>query len=57
MAAIFKSHGIQFAFRIGNRINKLFLKDKYLIQRINITGNETLWKFKLMCRFGKKWLP
>jgi peptidoglycan/xylan/chitin deacetylase (PgdA/CDA1 family) len=57
MAAIFKNHGIRFAFRIGNRINKLPLTNNYLIQRIDVTGNEPIWKFKLMCRFGKKWLP
>lgn len=56
MEAIFNHHGIKFAFRIGNRINKLPLRNKYLIQRINVTGNEPLWKFKIMCRFGKKWL-
>lgn len=57
MEAIFNYSGIHFAFRIGNRINKLPLKNNYLINRIDITGNEPLWKFKLMCRFGKKWLP
>jgi peptidoglycan/xylan/chitin deacetylase (PgdA/CDA1 family) len=57
MEAIFKNYRILFAFRIGNRINKLPLKNNYLIQRIDVTGNEPLWMFKLMCRFGKKWLP
>jgi peptidoglycan/xylan/chitin deacetylase (PgdA/CDA1 family) len=57
MEAIFKKYGILFAFRIGNRINKLPLKNNYLIHRIDVTGKESLWKFKLMCRFGKKWLP
>jgi len=57
MEGIFKKYRILFAFRIGNRINKLPLKNNYLIQRIDVTGNEPLWRFKLMCRFGKKWLP
>lgn len=55
LEAIFKSFGIRFAFRIGNRINKFPLKNNYLINRIDVTGNEPL-EFKLMCRFGKKWL-
>ncbi|HEY1200725.1 MAG TPA: polysaccharide deacetylase family protein [Niastella sp.] len=57
LEAILENFQILFAFRIGNRINKLPLKNNYLINRIDVTGNEPLWKFKLMCRFGKKWLP
>jgi peptidoglycan/xylan/chitin deacetylase (PgdA/CDA1 family) len=57
LEAIFKNFRIGFAFRIGNRINKFPLTNNYLINRIDVTGNEPLWKFKLMCRFGKKWLP
>lgn len=54
---IFERKGIRLAFRIGNRINKLPLKNKYLVQRIDIRGNDPLWKFKWMIRFGRKWLP
>ena len=55
--ALFQQSGIALGFRIGNRINQLPLKKKFEIQRIDIKGNDSLWKFKLMCRFGRKWLP
>lgn len=54
---IFEKKGIQLAFRIGNRINKMPFKNKFLIQRIDVRGADSIWKFKLMCRFGRKWLP
>jgi len=54
---IFQKMGIHLAFRIGNRINKLPVKQKYLIQRIDIKGNEMLWQFKIICKLGRKWLP
>lgn len=51
---LLEANDIKLAFRIGNRINKLPLKNKFLIQRIEIRGNESLWKFKLALKMGKK---
>lgn len=48
------SNGIQVAFRIGNRINKLLIKNKMLIQRIDVRGDESFFKFKISLRAGRK---
>ena len=50
---IFKELGIISAFRIGNRLNILPLKDQYKIERIDIRGNDSFLKFRLKLRFGK----
>ncbi len=49
-----QANGIRCAFRIGNRINKIPLKNKLLIQRIDVRGNESFSRFKLMLVTGKK---
>lgn len=49
----FKEMGIKCAFRIGNRINQLPLKDPFQIERIDVRGEESFWKFRLKVRFGK----
>ena len=49
----FKKSGISCAFRIGNRINKLPIKDPYKIERIDIRGDESFFKFRLKVGFGK----
>jgi len=49
----FKNAGISCAFRIGNRINKLPIKDPYKIERIDIRGDESFFKFRLKVGFGK----
>lgn len=54
---VFEKEGIQMAFRIGNRINKIPLKNKFLIQRIDVRGDDLPWKFKWMVRYGRKWMP
>ena len=46
--------GIRLAFRIGNRINPLPLREKFLIQRIDIRGNESFATFRLSLAFGRK---
>ena len=55
--ALLKKHSIQLAFKIGNKINRLPLNNKYLIDRIDVRGNESFLKFKLGLRFGKKIFP
>jgi len=47
------SHGIRLAFRIGNRVNTMPLKDPYKIERLDIRGNESFLKFRLKLAFGK----
>jgi hypothetical protein len=49
-----QANGIQCAFRIGNRVNKIPVKDKFLLQRIDIRGDESLARFKLILVTGKK---
>ncbi len=50
---IYHSNKIQCAFRIGNRINYLPLKEYYQIQRIDVRGNESFFKFKWKVSIGK----
>jgi len=52
--AILKKHGIKYAFRIGNRINKFPLKSFYDIQRTDIRGTDSMDDFKKKVRFGRK---
>jgi peptidoglycan/xylan/chitin deacetylase (PgdA/CDA1 family) len=42
---ILKENNIHFGLRIGNRSNVFPLKDKYEIQRIDIKGEDSLFKF------------
>lgn len=51
---VFDEFGITAAFRIGNRINTLPLKNRFVIERIDIRGNDPSWKFKWLLRFGRK---
>jgi len=46
--------GITAAFRIGNRINTLPLKNRFLIERIDIRGTDPFWKFKWLLHLGRK---
>lgn len=50
---IFKTKGISLAFRIGNRINSTPIKNIYAIERIDVRGNESKFRFRLKARFGK----
>ncbi len=49
-----QANGIRCAFRIGNRVNKIPVKDKFLIQRIDVRGDESFTRFKLILVVGKK---
>ncbi len=53
LSAIFQSQGINTAFRIGNRINKLPLEESLAIQRIDVRGDESWLKFKFKVKWGK----
>ena len=46
-------NGMKMALKIGNRINVFPLKEKYEIQRIDVKGEDSLFKFKLKLKFGK----
>lgn len=50
---LLEKNGIKMAFRIGNRVNKFPLADKYEIQRIDLKGEFSMLKFRLMLKFGK----
>ena len=51
--AAFERLGIDFAVRIGNKINHFPTKQKYEICRIDVRGNDSFLKFKLKLIFGK----
>ncbi|MDO6433440.1 polysaccharide deacetylase family protein [Flavitalea sp. BT771] len=52
---ILEEKGISLAFRIGNRINPFPLKHRFLVQRLDITGHDTLRTFQWSLAIGKKW--
>jgi len=53
---IFRKKNIQLAFRIGNRLNRLPLKNRFLVQRIDIRGDESFNKFRRKLKYGNKLL-
>lgn len=53
MRQVFESQGIQCAMRIGNRINSWPLRQPYKVQRIDIRGHQSIWKFRLKAWLGK----
>jgi peptidoglycan/xylan/chitin deacetylase (PgdA/CDA1 family) len=53
MLKIFTEAGIKFAFRIGNKVNKLPIKQPFEIKRIIIQGTGSMWTFKTKLRKGR----
>lgn len=51
---ILEEKGVRLAFRIGNRINRLPLRRPFLIQRLDIKGNESFRRFQASLAFGRK---
>jgi len=49
---LFDNHGIKLAFRIGNKVNALPLKDKFLVKRIDIRGTDSFADFKIKIAKG-----
>lgn len=47
------NNGILLGFRIGNRINKLPLADPFCVQRIDIKGTDSFFRFKLKLLLGR----
>jgi peptidoglycan/xylan/chitin deacetylase (PgdA/CDA1 family) len=53
MIKAFEMYGIQAAFRIGNRVNSLKIKDLYELNRIDVRGTDAFWVFKWKVRVGR----
>jgi peptidoglycan/xylan/chitin deacetylase (PgdA/CDA1 family) len=49
-----RENDIQLAFRIGNRLNRFPLKNRFLLQRLDIRGDESFSRFKFVLLVGKK---
>ncbi len=52
---LLKEFNISYGLRIGNRLNKLPLKNTFEIQRIDIRGEFTDWDFRRKLRYGRFW--
>jgi peptidoglycan/xylan/chitin deacetylase (PgdA/CDA1 family) len=53
MRASFRRHGIDFAVRIGSRINALPPKDVYELKRSVVRGTDSFWEFKTKLQKGR----
>lgn len=51
---ILEEQGIRLAFRIGNRLNRFPFQSRFLIQRLDIRGDESFHTFRLSLACGKK---
>jgi len=51
-----KTQNIAYALRIGNRLNALPLKNNYELNRLDIKGEYSLFKFKMKLKLGKLYL-
>ncbi|MBI5768837.1 MAG: polysaccharide deacetylase family protein [Verrucomicrobia bacterium] len=47
--------GVEFAFRVGNRINSLPLSDRLDIQRLSVRGDESFLRFQRKVAWGRWW--
>lgn len=50
---ILKEKNIKMGLRIGNKVNKFPFKNLFELTRIDILGQDQLWKFRLKLIFGK----
>lgn len=50
---VLKQNSIRYGLRIGNRLNKFPFKNNYLIKRIDVKGEDNLFRFKLKLKIGK----
>jgi peptidoglycan/xylan/chitin deacetylase (PgdA/CDA1 family) len=53
MIIVFKMMGVKAAFRIGNRVNSLKIKELYELNRIDVRGTDGFWLFKWKVSIGK----
>jgi hypothetical protein len=54
MNEIFRNAHIQFALRIGNRVNHWPPKDPYTLKRIDIKGTDNFYTFKTKLSKGRR---
>ncbi|MEI8046763.1 MAG: polysaccharide deacetylase family protein [Bacteroidota bacterium] len=50
---LLEKSGIRYGFRIGNKINKWPIKNRYEVKRIDIRGDDSFWTFKTKLRKGR----
>jgi len=53
MKHMLERHGLRAALRIGSRVNRLPLGDRYELNRIDIRGTDTPWSFRTKVRKGR----
>ncbi|HRE40824.1 MAG TPA: polysaccharide deacetylase family protein [Ignavibacteria bacterium] len=53
MIDAFKNYNIKLAFRIGNRINPLPIRNKFEIKRISVNGNDSIKNFIIKVKKGR----
>jgi peptidoglycan/xylan/chitin deacetylase (PgdA/CDA1 family) len=53
LIAAFRNAGVKAAFRIGNRVNPLPLRDRFEINRLGVRGDESLSVFQRKIRWGR----
>ena len=51
-----KKQNIAYGLRIGNRLNKLPIKNNYELNRLDIKGGDSLFSFRLKLKLGKLFL-
>ncbi|MEI6682135.1 MAG: polysaccharide deacetylase family protein [Bacteroidota bacterium] len=54
MKNLFREVNLDFALRIGNRINPFPFKDPYILKRIDIKGTDNFLTFKIKLKKGRK---
>jgi len=50
---VFRETGVKAAFRIGNRVNPLPLRDCYEINRLGVRGDESMAAFRRKIKWGR----
>jgi peptidoglycan/xylan/chitin deacetylase (PgdA/CDA1 family) len=53
MAESFSNAGIKLAFRIGNRVNRLPIRNAFEVKRISIRGTDSMWTFRTKLTKGR----
>lgn len=51
--ALFNEFGLQYAFRIGNKLNPFPLSNPFLVKRIDIKGTDGMAAFRWKLKFGR----
>ena len=53
LKTLLSSLNINFAMRIGNRVNSRKPKDPFMLKRIDISGSDSFWRFKTKVNKGR----